>query len=215
MSSITDQHFEYVAAFLDENGDEDILALWQDESNKKKFESSTKKKSATKKKDPNAPKKAKSSYNCFCEAKREEVKAKYPEENILSKLGAEWTAFKALCDAGDEDANEEMEVYKAAAVQSKEDYTAAMAVYKPPSDDDEPNAKPAKNETKDAKDKSVKKTNGYNLFLKDKRIEMSDFDGKYPDFVKLVAPMWQEHKREEDEVFQRYTQLAEEMNQSI
>ena len=205
MSSIADQHYEYVTAFLTENGDEDILALWQDESNKKNFESLSAKKSSAKKKDPNAPKKAKSSYNCFCEAKREDVKAKYPDENVLSKLGAEWTAFKALCDAGDEDATEEMKVYTDAAAQSKADYIAAMAIYKPSSDDESD----AKNETKP---KAVKKTSGYNLFIKEKRTEMSDFVGKYAEFVQLVAPMWQEHKKNNDEVFQKYIQLADEMN---
>ena len=221
MAFSTEDQYEYVVAFLTEHGDGDILALWQEESNKDKFESllSTKKKSSAKKKDPNAPKKPKSSYNCFCEAKRQDVKAKYPDENVLSKLGAEWTAFKALCEEGDEDANEEMEVYKAAAAQSKADYTTAMAAYKPSSSDDESevpvkkSAKPKEAKPKEAK--PAKKTNGYALFLKEKRVEMSDFDGKYSDLVKLIAPMWQKHKKEEDEVYQRYTQLAEEANMAL
>ena len=229
MSSITEQHFEYVTAFLTENGDEDILTAWQDESNKKKFESSTKKKSATKKKDPNTPKRAKSSYNCFCEAKREEVKAKYPEENILSKLGAEWTAFKALCDAGDEDANEEMKVYQAAAAQSKEDYTAAMAVYKPPSDDELLAAKPAKKEvkskevkSKEVKPKEVKSPkeakrppSNYNLFTKDRKAEMTDFKGSHKEFMKATGDEWKAHKEANDEVFKRYSDLADQLKKDF
>ena len=221
MPSSTDQ-YEYVVAFLTEHGDENILALWQDESNKEKFESlSTKKSSAKKKKDPNAPKKPKSSYNCFCEAKRQDVKAKYPDENVLSKLGAEWTAFKALCEEGDEDANEEMEVYKAAAAQSKADYTTAMAAYKPSSYDDESGdkkapkqVKPKEEKPKEEKPKTAKRPpSNYNLFTKERKVEMSDFTGSHQEFMKIAGDEWKAHKEANDEVFQKYSQMADKLKQ--
>ena len=96
---------EYVLLFLESNDiDESVIVSWNSDENQKnlsttikgqqkKEQNREKKKSEKKQKHKDAPKKAKSSYICFCNETRTSVKKDFPEldnKQIISKLGELW-----------------------------------------------------------------------------------------------------------------------------
>lgn len=74
------------------------------------------------KKDPNAPKRALSSYMFFCQDKREALQKKYPDDkvtDIAKKLGAKWKKVSAS----------DKKKYEAQAEKDKARYEKEMAKY--------------------------------------------------------------------------------------
>lgn len=77
---------------------------------------------AKKKKDPNAPKRGKSSYLFFCDAKRKEIKAENPDAKgveVTKLLGAAWQELS----------DEEKKEYQEQAEEAKGKYLEAKAAY--------------------------------------------------------------------------------------
>ena len=109
--------------------------------------------SKKKKKDPNAPKKPKSSFMYFSNAKRAEVKAANPEASfgdIGKLLGNEWKQLS----------NDAKTEYEKLAEADKVRYQKEMEKYSPPLDDSAPNEDVGeKKKAEVKKDQSLKKSN--------------------------------------------------------
>jgi hypothetical protein len=215
---------EYVLAFLEEHGSTDMIAKWNDEENQDSLEDMipkpTKTKTKAKKtKDPNAPKKAKSSYMFFCADKREEAtKQADDHKQVLKILGTMWSELKENVEEGDKKAKKAMAKYTKQADDDKERYKEEMEDYEPPttgtdSDDDKPKAK-GKGKAKAKKDPNAPKKpkSAYLIFCADKREEAKEElgDGAAPkDVLSQLGKMWAEAKKDPDE-FNKYQTLADE-----
>ena len=111
------------------------------------------KKKKKKKKDPNAPKKPKSSFMYFSNAKRAEVKAANPEApfgDIGKLLGNEWKQLS----------NDAKTEYEKLAEADKVRYQKEMENYSPPLDDSAPKEDVGEKKKAEVKrDQSLKKSN--------------------------------------------------------
>lgn len=117
-----------LAKHIYDGGVDDVESI---EASIKSFE----KKNAKKEKDPNAPKKAKTSYMYFCDDRRAALKADNPKASVgdMSKImGAEWKELSA----------EEKKPYEDKAAADKSRYAQEKGAYEEKEDsDDEPVAK--------------------------------------------------------------------------
>jgi hypothetical protein len=87
----------FYQAHIEETGEEIKTAWAQSDTQTRLKNLLGGKGSGRRKKDPNAPKRGKTSYLFFCEAKREVVKADNPDMNakqVTSELGVGWNALK-------------------------------------------------------------------------------------------------------------------------
>jgi hypothetical protein len=124
---------EFVSDFLVNNGDsESIEGEWSSDDNQSRlkalFVSCDKK--VKKVKDPNAPKRAKSSYLFFCAAERIVIKDEGSElsaKDVTSELGRRWNLLK-------EKGADSLKGYAVLAAEDKERYALEKAEYIPPPD---------------------------------------------------------------------------------
>jgi hypothetical protein len=140
-------------------------------------------------KDPNAPKRACTSFFHFQAEKREEVKAEYPgikAKDVAKRIGDMWKAL-------DED---EKAPYKELYLADKERYTLAMENYVPSDvSSDESSVTKAKKAKKDKDPNAPKQPkNTFFMFCEEHRQEVKDENkgiaGK--DINKLLSSMWKE-----------------------
>lgn len=144
------------------------------------------KKESKKKKDPNAPKRAKSSYLFFCEKNRDKVKMELenptPTE-ITRELGNRW---QDLTSDSSTKARHEMKEYVALAEKDKERYTKEIAAYSSPVVAEE--KKPVKVA------KPARKISGYALFCKDYRDKLKEEnpESSGAEITRLLGIMWKD-----------------------
>ena len=107
VKNINESISNFVKGFLETNNvDSEVVELWVSDETQKSFDKTIKdykkkedkkeekKEEKKKNKTKGMPKKASSSYICFCKIKRTEVKSKFPDLNtqqIMSKLGDVWS----------------------------------------------------------------------------------------------------------------------------
>jgi hypothetical protein len=117
----------FFASHIDNTGEE-IKAAWAESPTQTRLKNLLGGKGGgRRKKDPNAPKRGKTSYLFFCEAKREVVKADNPEMNakqVTSELGVRWNVLK-------EDNPKEVAKYVKLAEADKARYEEEKSVYVP------------------------------------------------------------------------------------
>jgi len=159
-----------------------------------------------KRKDPNAPKRAKSTYNIFCEENRPNVKENNPEmaqSEIMSELGRLWKEM----DPNDD----ESERLKGLAVEDKERYIKAMETYVRPPENElpVPRKRGGSGGSKSKKIGPAKATSAYMFFRKERVTELGDAGMSSKDIADEVIAAWNELKEDEDQLAV-YNEMAAE-----
>lgn len=179
--------------------DEVIYALNSDKT--KKMVNQVIKKSCSKTdKDKNLPKKAKSSYMFFCDAKREEAKknlgSNYKNSDIMSELGKMWKEFKDK-----EENKDELLDYEKMSDDDKKRYKEELDNYEPDNSDD---SKPQKQKCPVKKNKTA-----FMLFSQDLRNEITkEYKlGTFGEISKKLGELW---KNSDENTINKYKNLAEE-----
>jgi hypothetical protein len=168
-----------------------LAKLWnelkEDPARKSEMEGYEEKAQEAKEKyDPNAPKRAKSSYLFFCEKNRDKVKMELenptPTE-ITRELGNRW---QDLTSDSSTKARHEMKEYVALAEKDKERYTKEIAAYSSPVVAEE--KKPVKVA------KPARKISGYALFCKDYRDKLKEEnpESSGAEITRLLGIMWKD-----------------------
>ena len=194
MTTIVTKLNKFVRSFLSEN--ETVLEEWNSKENQTAFKKELKPFNKNKRrKDPNAPKKAKSSYLFFCADKRGSVMEENPgvkNTEIISELGRLWQELDTRSRSK----------YDKQAAKDKARYEKEMEGYTPPESSDEDNAV-VKRKKKDP-DAPKRPTSSYLFFCKEERETVkSEFpEMKNPEIVKEMGSRWRELSEEDREQFQ-------------
>jgi hypothetical protein len=209
---------DYVLAFLEEHGSEEMVDAWNEKKNqddlKTMIKDNVKTTKTTKTKDLNAPKKSKSAYLFFCADKREEAKEQADDhKQILSILGGMWSELKEKAEGGDKEAKKDLEKYNKMSEDDKKRYKEEMDDYEPPadtgSDDDKPKGKKGKGKAKSDKPKTKRAKSAYLFFCADNREEVNkSFSGK--EILTELGRLWSELKETDPDAHQKYVDLAAE-----
>ena len=177
---------------LDDKNKDKVLSLWNNKKSKstlekilKQFEKTTQ----TKKKDPNAPKKARSSYIWYCADVRESVKAKNPEmktPDLSREMGKMWKSLTA----------KQKKKYEKKAQEDRERYENEMKSYEPPEN------YPAKKKSK-KKDGPKRPLTSYMLFCQEKRVQLKQDNPemKSTEIVKEMGRAWRGLEDDEKKLF--------------
>ena len=189
---MTETPYDFVARFLEENHPDSSQA-WENNKVRNNFSKicTPKQKKIV---DPNKPKKAKTSFMCFCDVNRSFVKENNPgmkQTDVMREFGRLWSEVK--------DDDEKTKKYRAMADKDKKRYVAAMKAYVPPVDAAPP-VKPKK--VKKVKEKvpeytGPKKPNtAYQLFCRDARPVVKE---EVPNassalITTMVATLWHDIK---------------------
>jgi hypothetical protein len=201
---------EFVSDFLVKNGDsESIEVEWESDDNQSRFKTLfvSRDKKVKKVKDPNAPKRAKSSYLFFCAAERLVIKGEGSDlsaKDVTSELGRRWNILK-------EEGDDSLQGYVVLAAEDKERYTLEKAEYTPPADFC------VTNKGKKFKDPTTPKRakSSYLFFCAAERLvlkedESSDLSAK--DVTSELGRRWNILKGDSSrsDELQAFTQMAEE-----
>jgi len=205
-----------LSALIEENGNDDFIALWNDEKKEeildmlKKLEKSEKK--PKKKKDENAPKKNVSAWILFCKAERPKIKKEFPKmkpQEVMAELSKRWKVAK--------DDEEVMEEFAEEARKDKERYEEEKKDYVAPevdSDDETPKkskkTKKAKKEKKVKAEGEPKRAKSAWLFFCDaerKNLAKEENAPKGKDILGELAKRWKDLS---DKKKKKFTKLAEE-----
>jgi len=149
-------------------------------------------------KDPNAPKRAKSSYIFFCQEAREKLKgSEVKSKDVMSELGSLWKALP----------EKKKKKYEEMAEKDKERYKTEMKSYSPPSDEElealnvkKKGSSGGKKGKKDPKAPKGVRT-AYNLFSSEMRAKLKEEDPEMgtEDVRKKITELWKvDYKDEED-----------------
>jgi hypothetical protein len=207
-----------ISALIEENGNEDFIALWNDEKKEeilamlKKLEK-PEKKAAKKDKDENAPKKNVSAWILFFKAERPKIKKEFPSmkpQEVMAELSKRWKIAK--------DDEEVMKEFAEKAKQDKERYEEEKKDYVPPpadENDDTPKkgkkgGKKAKKEKKVKAEGEPKRAKSAWLFFCDaerKKLAKEENAPKGKDILGELAKRWKDLS---DKKKKKYNKLAEE-----
>jgi hypothetical protein len=144
--------------------------------------------------DKEKPRRAKTSYLCFCEANRATVAAQNPDLNnkqLMEKLGEMWNSIKSTDDARQ---------YVETADKDKMRYENEMKEFR-----DKFNIPDKEDKPKQPK-KAIflYKDDNYNDFL------VANPELSKKDLNTLIQEKWKQHKTEKTDTYEKYTKLAEE-----
>jgi len=197
----------FIDKFINENGSEDVIKLWN-EGGKKSFvklsEKELKKTEGTskKKKSVNAPKGARSAYIIFCIDARPIINEEFPESSNQEKMklmGEKWNELK-------ENDKEKFEHYQKLAREDKERATKEKENYIPiPEENDE-----------ELEEKAPKKTakrtkTGYQLFCENERnlVKHEGFTGK--DITSELSKRWKNLQENDEDMYTEYLEKAKKL----
>tara|TARA_B100000497_G_scaffold9339_1_gene10167 strand:- start:653 stop:1513 length:861 start_codon:yes stop_codon:yes gene_type:complete len=177
---------KFVVDFLKQNQDcENIVNVWNSKKVQGDLKSILNKDVTKTQKDPNAPKKPKSSYLCFCEVNRKKVQqdlgADTKVTEITKELGNRWNALKENPKKATE-----LKKYEKMAGEDRARYEDEMSSYVPT----EEFVKPVKTGPKRAK-------SGYLFFCDANREKVQKSlgkDAKATEITKQLGALWNEAK---------------------
>lgn len=146
---------------------------------KEGYQNPKEKKSKSSKKKKSGPTKPLNAYMWFCKDKRESLKGKFNNTEILSELGKMW---KGLSD-------KKKKPYVEKAEQDKERYAQEMKDYVPEDGEDVPKKGKGKKVKSEA---SKRPPTAFILFSKDKRAILKEEEPelKQPEIMKRLGEMW-------------------------
>jgi len=205
---------EYVQLFLESNSvDEHVIESWTSEENQKnlsttikgqqkKEQQRDKKKSEKKQKHKDAPKKAKSSYICFCNEMRASVKEDFPEldnKQIISKLGELWQGISSD--------DKKLKKWNQLAEQDKKRYEDEYAKFI----EDNPD------QVVVPKQKIERPKSAYVLFSNDNRssVKKENPSMSPKEVLQELAKLWNALKEDGGDELEKYKQLAADEKERI
>ena len=97
MTKIITELAKFVSAFIEENGSDDLLEMWQTEGKKNFLKMAKKVIPTEEKKDKDAPKGGKNSFIFYCMDERTRVQKEHPElkpRDVSKVLGENWNEAK-------------------------------------------------------------------------------------------------------------------------
>lgn len=205
---------KFVVSFLkDHTVSDDVISAWEEKKFQKQFRQRIMKSSAPRSvKDPNAPKRARSSYLFFCEDERPVIKAANPElksKEITRKLGESWNALKdaASGDKPNKKAKARLASYEKKAEADKVRYSDAKENYVAPTEITQARGGRAK------KDPNAPKRgkSGYILFCADERpkVVKANPEMKPKDITKELGVRWNSLKETKPKIYAKYEKKAE------
>jgi len=172
---------KFIGDFLTSNDKDnaELLTLWKSKQTQSKLDKQFKDK------DPNAPKRANSSYIFFCTDNRAKILAKNPElspPDLMKALGAAWKAIKP----------KDKEKYDKMAVEDKARFEKAMDTFAP--------KKPKKEAAKTA----------YIFFCEDNRekIKLKEPGISSVDILRKMGAQWNTLKESGSSDIEKYQKLA-------
>lgn len=147
-----------------------------------------KEKKSSKKKKKSGPSKPLNAYMWFCKDKRDELKGKFNNTEILRELGRLW---KNLSE-------KKKKPYVEKAEQDKERYQDEMKDYVP-AEGEEKNEKKGKGKKSVKSDGTKRPMSAYLLFCKDKRAVLKENEPelKQPEIMKKLGEMWKSASQKE------------------
>ncbi len=153
------------------------------------------------KKNKEGPKKAKSSYICFCDEERAQVKLDNPDmkaTEITSELGARWNRLKE-----DPERADELERYREMSESDKSRYETEKADFVPTENSKKRGKKQPKEGPKNSK-------SAYLFFCDHKRKEIREANPEFKatDVTRQLGAMWNELKAQGEEALTEYAELA-------
>jgi len=179
---------EVLSEFLNKNQLSQVMTTL---SEKKELETFLKKRV----KDPNAPKKARSSFIYYCQEHREKVQKSNPgisPKEVSRKLGVMW---KALSDS-------EKKKFETLALKDRERYESDMA-------------KVSRDNPSEAKaEKKPKKLSAYQLFAEDERLRMKADGQSLKDCLSLIGPKWKAMSEEQKKSYTSRVSASSEVRAS-
>jgi len=144
--------------------------------------------------DKEKPRRAKTSYLCFCEVNRATVAAQNPDLNnkqLMEKLGMMWNSIKSTDDSRQ---------YVESADKDKMRYENEMKEFRDKFNLPEKEDKPKQPK----KAIFLYKDDNYNDFL------VANPELSKKDLNTLIQEKWKQHKTEKTETYEKYTKLADE-----
>lgn len=205
-TNVTKHVQKLVSESVAEDDAESVMGAWKKQkpsfmklvSSQDESGTSTKRSGKRKTKDPNAPKKASSSYIFFCKDAREVIKRDSPDmkaTDVIRELGRRW---KALSD-------KERVKYDKLSQEDKVRYAREMESYTPTESPEEDVSEGKKKRGGGRKKQTgpKKPTSAYLFYCADVRSQLKEDhpDKKMTDLSKMMGKMWKELPEEEKRLF--------------
>lgn len=128
---------KYIKSFFAKHEEDELSKAWMEKANQKGLRKvcKTAENNSRKKKDPNAPKRPKSAYMCFCDVNRSKVRDDLGTESkttdVTRELGKRWNLLKANVEKGTKKAKTAMAKHEKAHLAAKARYAKEMETYVP------------------------------------------------------------------------------------
>jgi hypothetical protein len=192
MTKVSTELAKFVSVFIEENGSDELIKMWQAEVKKEFVKLADKRIPSEEKKDKDAPKGAKNPYIFYCMDERAKVQAEYPElkpREVSKVLGEKWN-----------EAKKDPEFLKRYQEKAEADKVRAAT---------EKSAYVSKPST--PKKKTTRSKSGWDLFCAKNRddVKKDGFTGH--DIMRELGKRWTKLQEEETDMYEEYLEKAAEL----
>ena len=192
MTKVSTELAKFVSVFIEENGSDELIKMWQTEVKKEFVKLADKRIPSEEKKDKDAPKGAKNPYIFYCMDERAKVQAEYPElkpREVSKVLGEKWNEAKK--DA--EFLKRYQEKFEADKVRAATEKSAYVSKPSTP------------------KKKTTRSKSGWDLFCAENRddVKKDGFTGH--DIMRELGKRWTKLQEEETDMYEEYLEKAAEL----
>jgi len=192
MTKVSTELAKFVSAFIEENGSDELVKLWQTEGKKEFVKLANKRIPSEEKKDKDAPKGAKNSYIFYCMDERANVQAEHPElkpREVSKVLGEKWTEAKKD-PAFLKSYQDKAEADKVRAATEKSAYVSKPST---------------------PKKKTTRSKSGWDLFCADNRANVKTEGYTGHDIMRELGKRWTKLQEEDSDMYQEYLEQAAEL----
>ena len=192
MTKVSTELAKFVSAFIEENGSDELIKLWQAEGKKEFVKLADKRIPSEEKKDKDAPKGAKNSYIFYCMDERANVQAEHPKlkpREVSKVLGEKWTEAKKD-PAFLKSYQEKAEADKVRAATEKSAYVSKPST---------------------PKKKTTRSKSGWDLFCAENRANVKTEGYTGHDIMRELGKRWTKLQEEDSYMYQEYLEQAAEL----
>jgi len=192
MTKVSTRLAKIVSAFIEENGSDKLVKLWETEGEKEFVKLANKLIPSEEKKDKDAPKGAKNSYIFYCMDERANVQAEHPDlkpRQVSKVLGEKWNEAKKDADF--------LKRYQEKAEADKVRAAAEKSAYV---------SKPSTPKKKTTRSKS-----GWDLFCADNRADVKTDGFTGHDIMRELGKRWTKLQEEDSGMYEEYLEKAAEL----
>jgi len=192
MTKVSTRLAKIVSAFINKNGSDKLVKLWETEGEKEFVKLANKLIPSEEKKDKDAPKGAKNSYIFYCMDERANVQAEHPDlkpRQVSKVLGEKWNEAKKDADF--------LKRYQEKAEADKVRAAAEKSAYV---------SKPSTPKKKTTRSKS-----GWDLFCADNRADVKTDGFTGHDIMRELGKRWTKLQEEDSGMYEEYLEKAAEL----